>query len=89
MARRPIIQPAVLRTKEALPLPFPGVGKRPRLTVRTKEIKRAQGVNLMPAELRPGQSILGQAKQLPVPVQLYRIGSAKAAHLCRVTKITD
>ena len=38
----------------------------------------------MPAEWRPGQSILGQVKRLPVPVQLYRIGSAKAAHLYRV-----
>ena len=39
----------------------------------------------MPAEWRPGQSILGQVKQLPVPVQLYQhCRSAKAAHLCRV-----
>ena len=39
----------------------------------------------MPAEWRPGQSILGQVKQLPVPVQLYpHCRSAKAAHLCRV-----
>ena len=82
MARRPIIQPAVLRTKEALPLPFPGVGKRPRLTVRTKEIKRAQGVNLMPAEWRPGQSILGQVKQLPVPVQCIRIAARRRRLNC-------
>jgi len=86
MARRPIIQPAVhtdgnlARENEAstaFAFPWPWASDRGLQYVQREEIKRAQGVNF------PGQSILGQVKRLPVPVQLYR-RSAKAAHLYRV-----
>ena len=92
MARRPIIQPAVLtdgnlarenEASTAFAFPWPWASDRGLQYVQREEIKRAQGVNLMPAQWRPGQSILGQVKRLPVPVQLYR-RSAKAAHLYRV-----
>ena len=92
MARRPIIQPAVLtdgnlarenEASTAFAFPRPWASDRGLQYVQREEIKRAQGVNLMPAQWCPGQSILGQVKRLPVPVQLYR-RSAKAAHLYRV-----
>ena len=91
MARRPIIQPAVhtdgnlARENEAstaFAFPRPWASDRGLQYVQREEIKRAQGVNLMPAEWRPGQSILGQVKQLPVPVQCIRIAARRRRLIC-------
>ena len=98
MARRPIIQPAVLtdgnlarenEASTAFAFPWPWASDRGLQYVQREEIKRAQGVNLMPAEWRPGQSILGQVKQLPVPVQCIRIAAQRRRLICvGCTKIT-